>query len=429
MLLWKGDPRRRFRVPLCVSILVLLDVALKGCINICVIPPMWVSILVLLDVALKVYLRLERPEQWKCFNPCSLGCCSERILKTLSQAVGIRSFNPCSLGCCSESGRIAHPGILVESLFQSLFSWMLLWKDLQAITLDIPPNCFNPCSLGCCSESSIPYRYAYQWLQFQSLFSWMLLWKDVAPGNMYTLTVQFQSLFSWMLLWKRFPETHRSVWAGVSILVLLDVALKAVGTINPIISKTKFQSLFSWMLLWKHSRENSNHIPDTVSILVLLDVALKGNGRQVGLILTGMFQSLFSWMLLWKDTKPMLAFVGSSVSILVLLDVALKGQPRTSRMHRVSSFNPCSLGCCSESQGRRLCTSLVYRFQSLFSWMLLWKLLRFMLLRNGMIVSILVLLDVALKDYVTVTDAKNETSFNPCSLGCCSERRITMLGR
>ena len=83
------------------------------------------------------------------------------------------------------------------------------------------------------------------------------------------------------------------------------------------------------------------------------------------------------------------------VSILVLLDVALKA----GRYHRFSAmilgFNPCSLGCCSESWrelGRRLKMDEVsilvlldvalkverngyyvfcLLFQSLFSWMLL----------------------------------------------------------
>ena len=85
-----------------VSILVLLDVALKG----------WetgsdtyrgqVSILVLLDVALKVLAALLVPRSISSFNPCSLGCCSERSATSISDALS-GGFNPCSLGCCSES--------------------------------------------------------------------------------------------------------------------------------------------------------------------------------------------------------------------------------------------------------------------------------------------------------------------------------------
>ena len=62
-----------------VSILVLLDVALKGCAD---RDPgsteVWVSILVLLDVALKAVSFTQQVEKGNSFNPCSLGCCSER---------------------------------------------------------------------------------------------------------------------------------------------------------------------------------------------------------------------------------------------------------------------------------------------------------------------------------------------------------------
>ena len=135
-----------------------------------------------------------------CFNPCSLGCCSESgigagvydrlcevsilvlldvALKALMAAIArgfLRCFNPCSLGCCSES-------------------------RIGSSTFTICEWGFNPCSLGCCSESP---RLVGIWAdhpQFQSLFSWMLLWK------------------SWYNVWTR----HRQ---DVSILVLLDVALK-----------------------------------------------------------------------------------------------------------------------------------------------------------------------------------------------------------
>ncbi len=84
--------------------------------------------------------------------------------------------------------------------------------------------CFNPCSLGCCSER----------------------------------------------------RSVTAVFSGekeVSILVLLDVALKVIGI--PLI-----QGIFE------------------VSILVLLDVALKGNPLHRCGGVAPEFQSLFSWMLL-----------------------------------------------------------------------------------------------------------------------------------
>ncbi len=111
------------------------------------------------------------------------------------------------------------------------------------------------------------------------------------------------------------------------------------------------------------------------------------------------------------------------VSILVLLDVALKEGYSLKLIRCKSSFNPCSLGCCSESLGalstyklKNLVSILVLldvalkersmsaatrfrlKFQSLFSWMLLWKpkwVCEFCEFVSW--VSILVLLDVALK--------------------------------
>jgi len=84
--------------------------------------------------------------------------------------------------------------------------------------------CFNPCSLGCCSER-------------------------VLIG------------------------VTREIFTLVSILVLLDVALK-----GEIIDRKR--------------------VYEVVSILVLLDVALKAYNVVLFAIDLGLFQSLFSWMLL-----------------------------------------------------------------------------------------------------------------------------------
>ena len=135
-----------------------------------------------------------------------------------------------------------------------------------------------------------------------------------------------------------------------------------------------FQSLFSWMLLWKSpslhlTSYQSYAFQSLFSWMLLWKLVCR-----VCADVCNWFQSLFSWMLLWKFLRPML-------SCLYL--------PR---------FNPCSLGCCSESFFER-CKN--QRWNK---------------------VSILVLLDVALK----VGDIGDQEfwfwSFNPCSLGCCSER-------
>ena len=137
--------------------------------------------------------------------------------------------------------------------------------------------------------------------------------------------VMFQSLFSWMLLWK---SSKFNMWTA----------------------NYRFQSLFSWMLLWKLTGHTGLCIRKLVSILVLLDVALKVGLRGVDVQVLDGFQSLFSWMLLWKT--------------------GISPGPGALR----KSFNPCSLGCCSESRVAGLRVDPPLEFQSLFSWMLLWKL-------------------------------------------------------
>ncbi len=293
----------------------------------------------------------------------------------------------------------------IQREFQSLFSWMLLWKSSWVKFLPILGTSFNPCSLGCCSERSCRGGPGWGLSLFQSLFSWMLLWKASLPQD--------------------------SIGEGreVSILVLLDVALKGAfadlevesGDIcfNPCSLGCCSESFaVSWVYY---------SVQDPVSILVLLDVALKadhiqqehgvtktgfnpcslgccsesgtggdlGNwtsgfnpcslgccsercaGSTAGRVHSTMFQSLFSWMLLWKRSRRKSSdCTRRSVSILVLLDVALKVVFCSQCRIDIYSFNPCSLGCCSESCMKARISIGRMGFQSLFSWMLLWKLLQ-----------------------------------------------------
>ena len=160
--------------------------------------------------------------------------------------------------------------------------------------------------------------------------------------------MMFQSLFSWMLLWKVITSSIHTIWHLVSILVLLDVALKG----GPWLTRPRYWSSFNPCSLGCCSERVFGRVPGQrgarVSILVLLDVALK------------------DWSARWRHQR-------SRVSILVLLDVALKGFKSYYRERLGWGFNPCSLGCCSESL---TCDSHRCRVKR----------------------------------------------FNPCSLGCCSER-------
>ncbi len=139
--------------PTAVSILVLLDVALKDqeeseVRNLC-----FVSILVLLDVALKGYLTSIAWYGSHGFNPCSLGCCSESLME-FEVINAVWCFNPCSLGCCSErSGeRNYWMGCIRVSILVLLdvaLKGGFLGRDREI------GDRFNPCSLGCCSERLI----------------------------------------------------------------------------------------------------------------------------------------------------------------------------------------------------------------------------------------------------------------------------------
>jgi len=186
-----------------------------------------------------------------------------------------KSFNPCSLGCCSERSVSSYVSLLIIT-------------------------CFNPCSLGCCSESSLEKIPRMEEKEFQSLFSWMLLWKCL-------------------------KGCRRRSWVFVSILVLLDVALKAAVVAERRADGTRFQSLFSWMLLWKRAAQG----------------LLQRGKRSFNPCSLGCCSERV------HDDRP--AVVLLEVSILVLLDVALKVPPGRKPEPWYTSFNPCSLGCCSES--------------------------------------------------------------------------------
>jgi len=238
-----------------------------------------------------------------------------------------KSFNPCSLGCCSERSpqELAAFGI---GKFQSLFSWMLLWKHWPEIDLGCSHCGFNPCSLGCCSERSPPW----------------------------------------------------SIFSGAS---------------------RPFQSLFSWMLLWKGATGKALHACWWVSILVLLDVALKGpTGRSAR-------------MPSWSFNPCSLGCCSERVCAHYILLLSLRGfNPCSlgccserclfiSTVQSISSFNPCSLGCCSES----LWSSHYQRYTLPVSILVLLD----VALKGNQVstcyieiysVSILVLLDVALKVWI-----------------------------
>ena len=205
----------------------------------------------------------------------------------------------------------------------------------------------------------------------------MLLWKmkwleSLNGGNV------FQSLFSWMLLWKTKRRRARAPIQVVSILVLLDVALKVSCSKLLLHRFELFQSLFSWMLLWKGSPVVA-HMPRVNMFQSLFSWMLLWKcGCCTVWIWWNRFQSLFSWMLLWKACSD-------------------RG------MYRARVFQSLFSWMLLWKMFFEDLGNFLTRFQSLFSWMLLWKYLHWRQCWSGIRVSILVLLDVALKGYLRLT--------------------------
>jgi len=138
------------------------------------------------------------------------------------------------------------------------------------------------------------------------------------------------------------------------------------------------------------------------------------------------------------------------VSILVLLDVALKEGTIASVQRYFKGFNPCSLGCCSESvklavggivsfgfnpcslgccsESRPASTTGPASSSSCFNPCSLGCCSESLFTGyqgfDGLLVSILVLLDVALKGSLSWIYQLVYRCFNPCSLGCCSESTL-----
>ena len=158
-----------------------------------------------------------------------------------------------------------------------------------------------------------------------------------------------------------------------------------------------FQSLFWWILLWKQTKDPAYFISVRVSILILMDIALKDLHCWCLLFLHSRFQSLFWWILLWKRWKTAFFLRDPIVSILILMDIALKEYSKKSNIFFIFCFNPYSDGYCSESNLTLIIRFRLGKFQSLFWWILLWKNHVFI---NSVLcfrVSILILMDIALK--------------------------------
>jgi len=203
-----------------------------------------------------------------------------------------------------------------------------------------------------------------------------------------------------MLFWK--PNYLKS-WTNnnhVSILVLLDVILKVNWIIN-------------------------NHDIILVSILVLLDVILKAREHYLLYRRSGRFNPCFVGCYSERIQYSIYRTKGKWVSILVLLDVILKVCP-VCCLDRADQVSILVLLDVILKEKKRPDIIEHAMFQSLFCWMLFWKRASSIRYRWKMRVSILVLLDVILKGGAAHKVFISSLSFNPCFVGCYSERLVRL---
>ena len=116
----------------------------------------------------------------------------------------------------------------ILSEFQSLFSWKMVWDLLTYASEEGKLTCFNPCFLGRWFET--PRRYLPR--RYLPRVSILVFLEDgLRPISfIYTLSLNlFQSLFSWKMVWDIFV-IEKTLWKyTVSILVFLEDGLRQAG--------------------------------------------------------------------------------------------------------------------------------------------------------------------------------------------------------
>ena len=288
--------------------------------------------------------------------------------------------------------------ISLAPLFQSLFWWILLWNSFWDFSICFCRICFNPYSDGYCSEIGGGRSMRAVFSMFQSLFWWILLWNLITR---------------WSTEWIR----------QVSILILMDIALKCQYERNIMGSVYEFQSLFWWILLWNNGELNRQSGKGTEFQSLFWWILLwNRSNRWAGQSGWALFQSLFWWILLWNQVGNRYHLRGLMVFQSLFWWILL-WNPFEMRVNviRKTCFNPYSDGYCSEIRKRRCFHAAACRFQSLFWWILLWNIFGKDRRSDLWAVSILILMDIALKFLSHSQSLHLLRSFNPYSDGYCSE--------
>ncbi len=133
--------------------------------------------------------------------------------------------------------------------FQSLFSWNLPSERITRPGRITGPLGFNPCFLGTCPQSMKPLSFEFDLFRFQSLFSWNL------PSESKSSAISQRD-------------------AGFNP-CFLGTCPQSVLMQTDLIEEERFQSLFSWNLPSEKPSQNSDVEAAIVSILVFLELALR----------------------------------------------------------------------------------------------------------------------------------------------------------
>jgi len=201
-----------------------------------------------MDVALRPTTGVSYIGKITSFNPCFHGCCSETLLLRRSCTGGF-SFNPCFHGCCSETvSQMTQK--LGCSMFQSLFSWMLLWdqwRDIAASWADpVSILVFMDVALRPYCRSGCSCAYLVSILVFMDVALRHCNRRSTLWGRPHVSILVFMDVALRLITCR----CYISPYSCVSILVFMDVALRHLSFFNIPFIIWKFQSLFSWMLLW-----------------------------------------------------------------------------------------------------------------------------------------------------------------------------------
>ncbi len=304
-------------------------------------------------------------------------------------------FNPCFLGTCPQS----------------------VSRYLDATHT----ACFNPCFLGTCPQSRGSCIFLFSEVEFQSLFSWNLPSEpkeQPLPGQ----TILVSILVFLELALRAASRSGAGLWQKSFNPCFLGTCPQSTVLVRACRRPPGFNPCFLGTCPQSLSRSQYTFPACTVSILVFLELALRVPTLTI---------------------EPL----SRSVSILVFLELALRGYEHTPTYCKAYSFNPCFLGTCPQSlyvsyvgpyglkfqslfswnlpseANKWICgTDPITVFQSLFSWNLPSEPDHSQSKGHRLRVSILVFLELALRDRCTHFYLSEYRGFNPCFLGTCPQR-------